>query len=61
MPWRSGVASNGNIFRCLSISRPTLRTHLNNIYHALRDRREAPEFMLAGRLPRCHVGQRQEI
>jgi DNA-binding CsgD family transcriptional regulator len=45
-------ATNADICERLSISRATLRTHLNNIYRKLRDLGEVPEFMPAGRLPR---------
>jgi DNA-binding CsgD family transcriptional regulator len=43
---------NADICTRLSVSRATLRTHLNNIYHKLRDLAEVPEFMPVGRRPR---------
>lgn len=42
--------SNVEICDRLSISKATLRTHLNNIYRKLRDLGEVPEFMPAHRL-----------
>lgn len=42
--------SNQQICDALSISKATLRTHLNNIYHKLRDQGEAPRFMPASRV-----------
>ncbi len=44
--------SNPEICKTLSISRATLRTHLNNIYHKFRDLGEVPEFMPANRIAR---------
>ena len=43
-------SSNTDICDCLSISRATLRTHLNNIYRKLRDLGETPEFIPANRI-----------
>jgi len=43
-------SSNTDICECLSISRATLRTHLNNIYRKFRDLGETPEFIPANRL-----------
>jgi len=43
-------ASNHDICESLSISKATLRTHLNNVYHKLRDRGEDPQFMPASRV-----------
>jgi DNA-binding CsgD family transcriptional regulator len=43
-------SSNTDICACLSISRATLRTHLNNIYRKLRDLGEMPEFIPANRI-----------
>lgn len=43
--------SNPEICRRLSISMPTLRTHLNNIYRKFRELGESPEFIPANRLP----------
>ncbi|MDH3899966.1 MAG: helix-turn-helix transcriptional regulator [Gammaproteobacteria bacterium] len=42
--------TNTDVCECLSISRSTLRTHLNNIYRKFRDRDELPEFIPAKRL-----------
>lgn len=39
--------TNTNICESLSISKATLRTHLNNIYRKLRDLGDMPEFMPA--------------
>ncbi len=44
--------SNPEICNALSISKATLRTHLNNIYHKFRDLGEVPEFMPANRVAR---------
>lgn len=44
--------SNPEICSTLSISKATLRTHLNNVYHKLRDLGEVPEFMPANRVQR---------
>jgi DNA-binding CsgD family transcriptional regulator len=44
--------SNPEICKALSISKATLRTHLNNIYHKFRDLGEEPEFMPANRVAR---------
>lgn len=41
--------SNSEICKSLSISKATLRTHLNNIYRKFRDLEEVPEFMPANR------------
>lgn len=41
--------SNTEICKELSITRATLRTHLNNIYHKFRDLGESPEFIPARR------------
>ena len=43
--------SNADICSRLSISRATLRTHLNNIYRKVRDLGEVPAFLPANRLP----------
>ncbi len=37
--------SNSEICQSLSISRATLRTHLNNVYRKFRDLGEVPEFL----------------
>ena len=42
--------TNTDICECLSISRSTLRTHLNNIYRKFRDLGETPEFIPANRI-----------
>jgi len=42
--------SNAEICTSLSISRATLRTHLNNVYHKFHDMGEVPEFMPANRI-----------
>ncbi len=42
--------SNADICRRLTISRATLRTHLNNVYRKLRELGEEPEFIPANRL-----------
>jgi DNA-binding CsgD family transcriptional regulator len=42
--------SNTGICKRLSISRATLKTHLNNIYRKFRDMGEMPEFIPANRL-----------
>jgi DNA-binding CsgD family transcriptional regulator len=42
--------TNTDICKRLSISRATLRTHLNNIYRKFRDLGELPEFIPANRL-----------
>ena len=42
-------ASNHDICESLAISKATLRTHLNNVYHKLHDRGEDPQFMPASR------------
>jgi len=42
---------NTDICNRLSISRATLRTHLNNVYRKFRDMGELPEFIPANRLP----------
>lgn len=42
--------TNVDICKSLSISRATLRTHLNNIYRKLRDLGEEPAFMPASRI-----------
>ena len=42
--------SNPDICKALSISKATLRTHLNHIYHKFRDLGEVPEFMPANRI-----------
>jgi DNA-binding CsgD family transcriptional regulator len=42
--------SNPEICEQLSISRATLRTHLNNVYRKFRDLGEVPEFMPANRI-----------
>jgi len=44
--------SNPEICKSLSISKATLRTHLNNVYHKFRDLGEVPEFMPANRMAR---------
>ncbi len=44
-------ASNADICQQLSISRATLRTHLNNIYRKFRNLGEVPEFIPANRIP----------
>ena len=44
--------SNLEICKTLSISKATLRTHLNNVYHKFRDLGEVPEFMPANRVAR---------
>ena len=44
--------SNPEICKTLSISKATLRTHLNNVYHKFRDLGEVPEFMPANRVAR---------
>jgi DNA-binding CsgD family transcriptional regulator len=44
-------SSNSDICRLLSISKATLRTHLNNIYRKFRDLGEMPEFLPASRIP----------
>jgi len=41
--------SNRDIFEKLSISKATLRTHLNSIYRKLEDRGEAPNYLPAER------------
>jgi DNA-binding CsgD family transcriptional regulator len=41
--------SNTRICETLSITRATLRTHLNNIYHKFRDLGEVPEFIPGNR------------
>ena len=41
---------NTQICDALSISKATLRTHLNNIYRKFRDRGELPEFIPANRV-----------
>ena len=43
--------SNTEICKQLSISRATLRTHLNNIYRKFRDMGETPEFFPPNRVP----------
>jgi len=43
-------SSNTDICECLSISRATLRTHLNNIYRKFRDLGELPEFIPGNRI-----------
>jgi len=43
-------SSNTDICESLSISRATLRTHLNNIYRKFRDLGETPEFIPANRI-----------
>ena len=43
--------SNSEICRRLSISKATLRTHLNRVYHKLRDLGEMAEFLPARRMP----------
>ncbi|MGD8843056.1 MAG: helix-turn-helix transcriptional regulator [Gammaproteobacteria bacterium] len=43
--------TNPDICSRLSISRATLRTHLNNIYRKVRDLGEAPPFLPANRMP----------
>lgn len=43
-------ATNTVVCERLSISRATLRTHLNNIYRKFRDRGEIPEFIPANRV-----------
>ena len=43
-------SSNSDICASLSISRATLRTHLNNIYRKFRDLGEMPEFIPANRI-----------
>jgi DNA-binding CsgD family transcriptional regulator len=43
-------SSNTDICASLSISRATLRTHLNNIYRKFRELGEIPEFIPANRL-----------
>jgi len=43
--------SNSEICKHLSISRATLRTHLNNVYNKLRDLGEPLEFLPANRMP----------
>lgn len=42
--------TNTDICKSLSISRATLRTHLNNVYRKFRDLGEIPEFMPANRI-----------
>ena len=42
--------SNADICRRLTISRATLRTHLNNVYRKFRDLGETPDFIPANRL-----------
>ncbi len=42
--------SNSDICRLLSISKATLRTHLNNVYRKFRDLGEIPEF-----IPTCRL------
>ena len=42
-------ATNADICHSLSVSRATLRTHLNNIYRKIRELGEEPEFMPAKR------------
>lgn len=41
--------SNSEICQSLSISKATLRTHLNNVYRKFRELGETPEFMPAAR------------
>jgi len=41
---------NTDICKQLSISKATLRTHLNNVYRKFRDRGELPEFIPANRV-----------
>jgi len=41
--------TNSEICNSLSITRATLRTHLNNIYHKFRDLGEVPEFIPTNR------------
>ncbi len=41
--------TNANICERLSISRPTLRTHLNNVYAKLREQGEVPRFIPGNR------------
>ena len=43
--------SNSEICKRLSISRATLRTHLNRVYQKLRDLGEIAEFLPASRIP----------
>ncbi len=43
--------SNAEICKYLSISRTTLKTHLNNVYRKLRESGEVPAFMPACRTP----------
>lgn len=43
--------SNVDICQALSISKATLRTHLNNIYRKLRDLGEEPAFIPTKRVP----------
>ena len=42
--------SNTEICEQLSISKATLRTHLNNVYHKFRQSGEVPEYMPANRI-----------
>ena len=42
--------SNSDICKLLSISKATLRTHLNNVYRKFRDMGEIPEF-----IPTCRL------
>lgn len=49
-------ASNQAICESLSISRATLRTHLNNLYRKCRDLGEEPKFVPANRRQRYRVG-----
>jgi DNA-binding CsgD family transcriptional regulator len=48
--------TNPEICKALSISKATLRTHLNNIYHKFRDLGEIPEFMPANRMTHVREG-----
>ena len=41
--------TNPEICKTLSISKATLRTHLNNVYRKFRELGETPEFMPAAR------------
>jgi DNA-binding CsgD family transcriptional regulator len=45
--------SNAEICERLSISRATLKTHLNHVYGKLRDRNESPDFIPVNRVPTC--------
>jgi len=52
--------SNQEICESLSISKATLRTHLNNIYRKCRDLGEEPKFVPANRRQLYRLGSRSK-